>query len=719
MPWDARLSLATVTVLIALARPAFGAALAPPTYVNVERSIEAMRRGGSGAAGNAPSQAGRRNALLDSLLQDLRACSKAASLSERLQALERLDQKAGALGSVGEYPGADLYRDLERWLQPRLRLARAMKQLTDLVAAPAGGTDKDGDSHRAHWLDFVEKNLGQALREYDAADTVALRQAALERIHGALETLKRNNQRYPWGPSYELQAAASELFNQPNVHIRADLATVRPVFERNIITTGPVRRKQYVSQLTAGPKTGFGLLTSNAGIAFFNSQRYTSVTPVWDFHDQIAADEQGQRAARMYHFDCTTYDWAELTITTVISTAGVSLAPCYHHTIDASITTEPVCDPHAHVLRTLASLAGMDQQAINDRVYEQSIKQFRERIPVEAQEQGEEMTAKEAAKRSAALREQFIVGNDGVALGRRIVISGVAIGSRPDSVLANGLFHWRGAERPRGADMPVPTQLPRPETGASAVVHPASMLTNLAAGFLQTGDMRTVGNFMIVVKTIPPGAPPSQALELTRDVDFPTYARTVEDIRTGRRAKGTALRIAKPARPPHFSTDSRGFLVASFHDLQIDVPAPSLEARGVIGPPAKIYRIKMPNAELAASYQFDVPSPRSLRLRLKIEDFTPGSGAAVLAIDADEAKAPSLSRFSTGIVIGALGARLRSRPFELFPDQSPLRGFTIQSVSPLDASGWARVNLVRLADGTAEAGEQPPSRADPGQRGLK
>ncbi len=545
MPRDARLSLATVTILIALARAAVGAASAPPTYINVERSIEATRRAGSGAGGNAPLSAGRANALLDSMLQDLRACCKAASLAERLQALERLDRNAAALGPVAEYAGPDLHRDLDRWLRPRLRLSLAMRQLTDLVAAPAVGIEKIGEAHRAQWLEFIDKNLGHSVRQYDAAETVADRQAALDRVHGAIETLKRNNERYAWGPSYELQAAAIDLFDQPNVHFRADLATVRPLFERNIITTGPIRRKQYVSQLTAGPKTGFGLLTSNAGVAFFNSQRYTSVTPVWDFHDQIAADEQGQRVAQMYHFNCTTYDWAEMTMTTVISTEGVSLTPCYHHTIDASITSEPVCGHHAHVLRTLASLAGLDQQAVNDRVYDESIKKFKERIPLEAQEQGEEMSAR-GRQRTALLREQYLPGNDRVALGQRILFSNVAVGSRPDAVLANGLFQWRDAERPRGADMPVPTQLPRPETGASAVVHPASMLANLAAGLLQTGDMQTVDNLMIIVKTVPPGTRPSEALEITRNVDFATYAKTVEDIRTGVRPKGTALRITRP-----------------------------------------------------------------------------------------------------------------------------------------------------------------------------
>jgi len=696
--------------LIALGCVALGAP-SPPSYLNVERSIEALRKAQAGARVNAaPAEGG--NALLDSVLEDLRSCCKAANLTKRREALERLEQRAGALGSVAGYPGAPVQRDLERWLQPRLRLSRAMRQLTDLIAAPASETDPNSAANRAHWLEFVDGNLGKAVREFDAAQTVAQRQAALDHVEAALATLRRNNQNHPWGPSFELYAAASDLVNQPNVHVRADLATIRPLFERNIITTGPIYRKQYVSQLTAGPKTGFGLLASDSGIAFFNSQRYTSVTPVWDFHDQLEADVQGQRVAQMYHFNCTTYDWAELTVSTVISTSGVSLTPCYHHTIDASITSEPVYDHHAHVLRTLASLAGLDQQAIIDRVYDESIKKFRERIPVEAQEQGEEMTSREAAKRTADLRERFLIGNDTVAMGQRIVFSRVAVGSRPEGIYADGLFHWRDAEHPRGADMPVPTQIARPETGASAVVHPASMLTNLAAGVLQYGDWRTVDNLMIIVKPVPPGAPPREALETTRNVDFTTYAQTVEDIRTGRRPKGTALRIIRPARLPQFSTDQRGFLVATIHDLQIDVPAPSLEARGVIGPPAKIYRIKMPNVELAASYQFDLPSPGSLRLRLKVEDFTPGTGAEVLAIDTDETKAPSLSRFSTGIVIGALGARLRTRPFELFPDQSPLRGFTVHSVSPLDPSGWARVNLLSTPNDDTATAEQRQSRAD-------
>ena len=82
--------------------------------------------------------------------------------------------------------------------------------------------------------------------------------------------------------------------------------------------TGPVYRKGYWSQVTAGPKTGFGLLPSDDGIAFYNKQTLVSVTPITDFQNQIAADPQGQRAAKLYQFSTTSYDWSELTITTVL-----------------------------------------------------------------------------------------------------------------------------------------------------------------------------------------------------------------------------------------------------------------------------------------------------------------------------------------------------------------------------------------------------------------
>ena len=204
--------------------------------------------------------------------------------------------------------------------------------------------------------------------------TVSQRQSALHRIHESLDLLGKGNQSQPWQPSRELQAAVNDLFNQPNLDISADVNTVAPVFNANLVETGPVTRKGYVSQVTAGPKTGFGLMPSDDGIAFFNSQLFTSVTPIWDFQNQIASDPQGQRATKLYHFDATTYDWSELTITTVLRDSGLQITPSYRHNIDAAISSQPVCG--GEFGRLVAGLIGMNQQAINDRVYQGAIGQF-------------------------------------------------------------------------------------------------------------------------------------------------------------------------------------------------------------------------------------------------------------------------------------------------------------------------------------------------------
>ena len=63
----------------------------------------------------------------------------------------------------------------------------------------------------------------------------------------------------------------------------------------------------------------------DGGIGFYNSQSMVSVTPIHDFQQQIAQDPQGQRAAQLYYFSATTYDWSNLTITAVASPAAGNL----------------------------------------------------------------------------------------------------------------------------------------------------------------------------------------------------------------------------------------------------------------------------------------------------------------------------------------------------------------------------------------------------------
>jgi hypothetical protein len=63
-------------------------------------------------------------------------------------------------------------------------------------------------------------------------------------------------------------------------------------------------------------------------------------------------------------------------------------------------------------------------------------------------------------------------------------------------------------------------------------------------------------------------------------------------------------------------------------------------------------------------------------------------------MNGDESKAVRISRFSGALVLSALAARLRSQPIDASLDNLKLRGFAIQSISPLDPTGWVRVNLV-------------------------
>ena len=665
---------------------------APPSYLALERAIASIRQGWSTPEGAKNPYAPGWNALFDAVLDDLKTYSKTETDADREGALDRLGQISTALDRAQWPPAAQVRDELRRWLQPRQRLALARRQLSETVESLPPTNDPGIKANRARWVEFAQTDLGSALRAYDAATTVVQRQDSLRRIRESLATLKERNESHPWAPSWELQSAVNDMFNQPNLDISADASTVAPLFDKNLVETGPVLRKGYLSQVTAGPKTGFGLLPSDDGIAFFNSQLYSSVTPIWDFQNQIASDQQGQRAARMYQFSATSVDQAELTVTTVLTSSGLAIAPSWRHAIDATIWSQPTAG--GDFGRFIASLIGMDQQAITNRVYEGAIGRFREQIPVEAREEGLERIAAESAKRNADLRSQYLVGNNTIAV-RDFLLTQVALRSRPEAAFIAGLLEWRGAPGQRGADLPQPPVLAATfEPGVTADVHLGSLLSSLVAGAYQREPVASVQNLMVTIRQMPPNTPPRDAITLAKNVDFATFARAVDESRKADNPKYTVLRITRSPKPPEFSADARGFLVALFHDVQIDVPAPEGEARKTLGDaPAKIYRVKIPQAEISLSYKVVSPEPKSLRFQGKVEDFNPGTNAEVIAIADDETKGSALSRFPAGIVLGAMGGRLRTQPIDLPLDQLPLPGFAIRSISPLDPSGWVRVGL--------------------------
>src|SRR5262249_2144898 len=176
----------------------------------------------------------------------------------------------------------------------------------------------------------------------------------------------------------------------------------------------------------------------------------------------------------------------------------------------------------------------------------------------------------------------------------------------------------------------------------------------------------------------------------------PAFIRAADAAPTAHAPRVQVLRIPRPQHPPEFSTDARGYLVALVRDFQLDSPAPDQQSGGaMLGVPAKVLRFKAPLVEVALSYQLDQSTPGSLQLKGKIQEFNPGTGGEVLAINDDENQAKPLTRFRSAIVMTALGARMRSQNIDINLDQLKLPGFAIRSVSPLDPSGWARINLVR------------------------
>ncbi len=687
------------------------AAPAAPTYMGVERTIESIRQSWSTPGARTSPNTDGWNALFDALLQDLRSYAKAGDDTERLGALDRVYQISQALNTVSWEPAAKVREELRQWLRPRIRLAWARQRLRDTVQALPASTNPTIQANRSKWVEFVQDDLGQALRDYDAADSISQRQKALRRIYEVLGSLKTQNQNWSWQPSLELSSAVNDLFNRPNLDVTADVATVAPVFDTNLVQSGPVTRKGYTSMVTAGPKTGFGLLPSDDGIAFYNKQTMTSVTPIWDFQQQIASDPQGQKAAKLYEFSATTYDWSELTITAVVRPSGLELIPSATHNINASICSAP--EAGGGMGRTIAGLIGMNQQKITNKVYEGALPKFQQQIPAEAAEETQERLSAEMAERNADLRSKYLIGNNTAAV-RDFLITNLSLRSRPEAVFVGGLFQWRGAPDQRGADAPQPPKLASTyDSGVTADIHLGSLGTSAASGLWRQFAVQFVKNLVLVTKAVPPGTPPGEAVTLRTNVDFENYLKAVDESRKANNPNVTALRVFRPEQPPEFSTDARGFLVVLIHDFQIDVPAPDPNAGGnMLGVQAKVLRIKVPQAEIAISYQVDTTS-KTPRVKGKVEEFNPGTNAQVIAINDDENKGTPLTRFTTAFVMGALGTKIRSQNIDVALDQLKLPGFAIHSVSPLDPSGWMRVNLVRTEVGPVQE-SRPAQDVQPG-----
>jgi hypothetical protein len=690
-----RLGFETLIVAgLALGAGLGAAAPAAPSYQAVVATIERVRgdwaRPGAVVDQNAPGW----NALFDALLGNFQAYAAATTERDRLVALNQLYQISVALDGAAWPPADEIRENLRGWLRPRVRLAWAGRRLVDTIQAMPAAPTFEVQGNRDRWRRFVDNELGQALRSYDAATTVADRRKGLRSVDAALHALEARNQAYPWNPSLELQTAVSDLYNLPNFDISVDVTTLSPMFNVNLVSDGPVYRKGYWSQVTAGPKTGFGLMSSDDGVAFFNRQLLTSVTPIHDFQNQIAGDQRGQRAAKMYQFGATTTDQQELTMVTMIRTSGLELYPTFSHNVGLAVGVAP--QPGGGLQRAMAGLMGFGQPRITRMVQQNAIGPMRVRVAQEAAEMGWERSSAEAAQRNATYRK-YLIGSNRLAY-RDFLIEGLSLRSRPENALVSGLVTWAGVDGQLGADAPKPAALAAPDSGVSADLHVSSIMSNLTRGYLKTPDAQAVQNLTFVTRNVPPGTPLAQGVSVSRNTDYATFLKAVATAQAANDPKVLAVRVNRPVHAPDFAADQKGNLVVLIHDFQVEVPAPRTTAGGATGPPAKVYRLTSPLLELSITFKIEPPSATEpLRLTGRIVGFDPGSAGRIYALQDDDSKPQQLTAFTSALVFGVMRAKLQGIPLNVPLRKVDVPGFALRSVSPLDPSGWIRVVLDRNA----------------------
>lgn len=691
-----RRRVATWILALGVLGAGLGAAPAAPSYYAVEQKVGSIRDGWAKPGATAQPNAPGWNAFFDALLDEFKAYAGFPDGNDRLASLNRIYQMSVALRGTTWQPGAELREELRAWLRPRVRLAWAQRRLVDSVRGLATTSDPAIRKNRDRWVEFVGQDLGEALRQYDRANTVSQRQQSLKQVYAALNSLQAKNQTRPWVPSIELQAALNDLYNVPNLDLSADVATVTPVLSADVVQTGPIYRKGYVSQVTAGPKTGFGLLPSDEGIAFYNSQMATSVTPITDFQNQVEQDRRGRRAAKLYQFAATSTDTSQLTVTAVLTPNGLRLGPQFAHNAGAIISSFK--QPGRGLGRFFAAMLGFNQARITQQVYDGAIGQIVSNVIREAGELGNERIAEAQAQKNAQLAQYLLFGRNALAF-RNLLITGLTLRSRPENVLLGGTLQWLGASEQVGADAPQPAKFAAPAPGVSADLHLSSILSSLSRGFLQSERARGVNHLMIVTKKPVPNAPPADAVAVTRNPDFATYLKAVNEAQAAADPQVMAIRVKKPSQPPDFAADARGYLVALVNDFQIEVPVPpEMRRGGLFGPPAQVYRIASPQAEFVISFQVTAATQTEpVRLAGRIEGFEPGPGAKVLSINDDENKATTLTPLATVAVMTGVRSKLQGRPIDVPLSNLKLQGFAIREVTPLEPSGWIRVNLVRTS----------------------
>lgn len=688
--------------LIAVVVATAGAAPAPPSYVGLEQRIARIRSAWMQPGAVDQPNAASWNTFFDALTADLQAYRGARTHDEQLRALARLSRKWYLLGSVGWAPAQDLRAELQAWLQPRVTLSWADLYLfqslgrapvvpggmpVGVVGLPAPLADQ--------WVKFGA-DMRAAHLAFEGAQEVGEQVRAVERLNRGLASLQRYVGRNPWPVALQYEAAVRSLISHPNLDATLDLNTVAPILNMDPIKPEVVNFKGQTSYVTPGPRTGFGLLPSDAGIAFYNSQISYSVTPIRGFQEQVAADPQGQRAARLYQFSATSYNQAHAMIRVLLTPDGLIVMPDVQSNVDGNFGIAPIPGHGKHVTRSIAGLVGFGPDEILQQVEEEALPQLREQTASGSRELSQIKAGQEQAKFNAQLA-RFLIGNRTAVVGE-FAVSNLSLSSRPWYVRANGLVQSRVSNDQTAAAFPKPLSFAAVPPGVAVDVHLSSLLGNVAAGLFE-GQLGQ--NYQTVQLELTPAATEGEAAPppaITPNTTYEQYLARVRELRE-EQSGANVLRVVRPAQAPRFSADAQGRLVILLEDFSLDVPAPPAAARGgLLGAPVDVYRVQLPTAQVVVSFQVDASDPTRLRVTGKIDEFNYDNAATVTGLRDDESDGQPLNPLTRSVVLGTIANQIAGRPIDAPIPLAGLRGFVIDGVSPLDPTGWMRVTLRRTAE---------------------
>lgn len=666
-----------------------GAAPAPTSYVGVASKIKQIQndwRTADYTQADNPYGGGW-NQFFGAVSQELTRYSQSESIDERVQSLNRLYGYMQSMSNVTWPKAIEIREELRAWLRPRIALSWAeYRVLEGIQAIPA-----DQQANREKWQSFIESDLRPALHQFEAAETVVGRLDAHQRVEAVLDALAQSNQVKPWSKSYSLQQAVADLYNVPNLEVTVDRTSIsRAVAKTGIVEPGPIFFKGQWSYVTPGPITGIGFVPTNDGIQVSISQAMTSVTPIRGFNQQVAQDPKGERATKLYHFDATTQNNATLTITVLFRLAtGIQLAPSYQHGISAAISSEPL--QGKGLMRGVASLIGMNQNKITDKVYEGAIGQIQQQVVESASELAGIKASQKANQYNSQLLP-YVVDSKTIA-SKGYGVTDLQFQTTPNYALIQGMVVNLEAPERRGGSLPQPWSLSSPsQEGVTIDVHLPSAASNIAKGVMESPEAKGVQNIMVVT-TKNVDNPTAPGVFTQKNVDFPTFLAKVKETRDSD-GRSTAIRVYKPEKPIEASADAEGHLVLVVSDFTIDVPTPAQAVQGgaLTGPPAQVYRIKAQRAEFIINVRIEPPVENSpARIVGKVVGFDGGPNVQVQAINDDEGQAVTLNAITGRIIATAFGTQLSNIPIDQ-PIKN-LAGAPVELVdsTPLDPTGWMRL----------------------------